>query len=153
MTKTKILAALAACALVLSGCADMGQKEGIGTATGAALGGLLGAQIGHGTGRLAATAAGAVLGGMVGGSVGRSMDEQDRMRAAQVLETSRTGSTVQWHNPDTGASYAMTPTKTYENPAGAPCREYTTQAIIGGQTQTVYGTACRQPDGSWQIVQ
>jgi surface antigen len=24
--------------------------------------------------------------------------------------------------------------------------------IIGGQEETAYGTACRKPDGSWQVV-
>lgn len=32
------------------------------------------------------------------------------------------------------------------------CREYTKQAKIGGKMQEVYGTACMQPDGSWEIV-
>jgi surface antigen len=24
--------------------------------------------------------------------------------------------------------------------------------MIGGRAEQVYGTACRQPDGSWQLV-
>ncbi len=32
------------------------------------------------------------------------------------------------------------------------CREYTGTVIIGGQEQPSYGTACMQPDGSWEIV-
>ena len=31
------------------------------------------------------------------------------------------------------------------------CREYTQSFTIGKQTQTGYGTACLQPDGSWEI--
>ena len=31
------------------------------------------------------------------------------------------------------------------------CREYQTQVTIAGQPQNAYGTACRKPDGSWQI--
>lgn len=31
------------------------------------------------------------------------------------------------------------------------CREYYTDAGVSGRTQQVYGTACLQPDGSWEI--
>ncbi len=31
------------------------------------------------------------------------------------------------------------------------CREYQTQVTIAGKPQNAYGTACRKPDGSWQI--
>ena len=38
-------------------------------------------------------------------------------------------------------------------PQAAPdCREATTTVVIGGRQQRVYGTACRQPDGSWHLV-
>lgn len=43
-------------------------------------------------------------------------------------------------------------------PAPAPrepqayCREYTKEIIIDGETQTAYGTACMQADGSWRLV-
>ena len=30
------------------------------------------------------------------------------------------------------------------------CRDYRTTATIEGRQQQLYGTACRQPDGSWQ---
>jgi hypothetical protein len=33
------------------------------------------------------------------------------------------------------------------------CREYTATADIGGRTQTLVGTACPQPDGTWRPVQ
>ncbi|KPK40991.1 MAG: hypothetical protein AMJ69_00270 [Gammaproteobacteria bacterium SG8_47] len=55
-----------------------------------------------------------------------------------------------WRNPDTGNGYTVTPTKTYETAAG-PCREYTIDAIIGGSTEKIYGTAGRQADGSWKV--
>lgn len=43
------------------------------------------------------------------------------------------------------------PGSIYGSREGAPCREYTTTVIVGGQEQSAYGTACRQPDGSWKI--
>lgn len=33
------------------------------------------------------------------------------------------------------------------------CREYTQTFTVGGETQKGYGTACLQPDGSWEIQQ
>lgn len=32
-------------------------------------------------------------------------------------------------------------------------REFTQQITVNGKTEDAYGTACRQPDGSWKIVQ
>jgi hypothetical protein len=37
--------------------------------------------------------------------------------------------------------------------AAGECREYQAPATIGGQQQQTHGTVCRQPDGSWRIVQ
>ncbi|MFT5448395.1 MAG: surface antigen [Gammaproteobacteria bacterium] len=141
-----------ACALILSGCGD-GQirNQEVGTGVGAVLGGLLGAQVGGGKGQLAAVAAGALLGAYLGGNVGRSMDETDRVETHKTLERTPTGQKSTWQNPDNGNRYDVTPTRTYED-AGRPCREYTTEARIEGKRESVRGTACREPDGSWQAI-
>lgn len=146
-----LLAALMAGSLALAGCAQTGPKEQAGTVAGGLVGGVLGHQVGSGSGQTAATIVGTLAGAAIGGSIGRSMDEQDRRRMAATLERQRTGQTTRWQNPDTGHQYAMTPTKTYETDTGA-CREYTMDARIGGRTEEVYGTACRQPDGSWKKI-
>lgn len=136
----------------LAGCgATGGPKETTGTVLGGVLGGAVGSQIGGGTGRTVATVVGALIGANIGANLGRSMDDTDRMRTAYVLETGRTGQASGWVNPDTRNEYVVTPTRTYET-AGAPCREYTMRAVVGGQPDTVYGRACRQPDGTWQVV-
>jgi len=36
--------------------------------------------------------------------------------------------------------------------AAGYCREFTQTVTVGGRLQSGYGTACMQPDGSWQIV-
>lgn len=152
--KTKAIVTVMFVAMLgLSGCAThTGPKENAGMIVGGILGGVLGHQVGSGRGQAAATALGTLIGASIGGSVGRSMDEVDRMKVGATLETTRTGVTTRWKNPDTGHEYAVTPTKTYESAEG-PCREYTMDAVIGGKTEQVYGTACRQPDGSWKIVE
>ena len=137
--------------LALSGCATtQGQNEQGGMIIGGILGGVLGSQVGKGHGRTAAIIIGSLAGAAIGGNVGRYMDETDRMKTAQTLETVRTGVPSTWRNPDTGYEYEVTPTSTVDTDTG-PCREYTVQANIGGKKETVYGTACRQQDGSWKV--
>ncbi|MEZ5560544.1 MAG: RT0821/Lpp0805 family surface protein [Pseudomonadales bacterium] len=137
--------------LMLGGCAaTQGPQEQAGMVIGGVLGGVLGSEVGHGHGQTAAVILGTLAGAAIGGSIGRSMDETDRLRTGLALENVRTGVSTTWHNPDTGYDYAVTPTRTYESTSG-PCREFTLQARVGGSPEQVYGTACRQPDGSWRI--
>ncbi len=140
-----------AVAVAVAGCAVPPTQEQSGMVIGGILGGVLGSQVGGGSGRTVATIVGAIAGATIGGAVGRSMDESDRLKTAHALETVRTGVPSQWRNPDTGNRYTVVPTKTYES-AGTPCREYTVDAVVAGQRDKVYGTACRQPDGSWRAV-
>ncbi|WP_353859925.1 hypothetical protein [Azospirillum formosense] len=51
------------------------------------------------------------------------------------------------------ATIAATPTgPAYTARNGQLCREYQTTVMVGGLAQPGYGTACRQPDGSWRVV-
>ena len=136
--------------VLLSACSTAPTKQDQGVIIGAIAGGLLGNQVGGGSGRVLATIVGTVAGAAIGGSVGRGMDETDRMNTSIALENVRTGVPSTWSNPDTGYEYVVTPTNTYESETG-PCREYTMDATIGGETEQIYGIACRQADGSWQI--
>jgi surface antigen len=136
-------------AVSLAGCQAPLTQEQSGMVIGGLLGGALGSEFGHGDGRTAAVILGTLAGVAVGGAVGRSMQERDRRMTAQALETVRTGVPTQWVNPDTGNRYAVVPTRTFNDEQG-PCREYQLRAVIGGKTEQVWGTACRQPDGSWR---
>jgi surface antigen len=124
-----------------------------GAIVGGVAGAAIGSQIGGGSGKTAATIAGTLIGMAVGSSIGSSMAPADHGCAAQSLEHASERQTIAWRNPDTGAAYEVTPQRTFQNREGRYCREYLTKANVGGQTQQVYGTACRQPDGSWQIVE
>lgn len=150
--RLRIGAAIAVALLAASGCTTPPTREETGTVLGGIVGGILGHQVGHGSGRAAATLAGAVVGALVGGAIGRSMDDSDRLRTMEVLEHTPTGTASRWRNPDTGHVYTVVPKRTYEQASG-PCREYTMDAVVGGRREQVYGTACRQPDGSWKAVQ
>jgi len=134
----------------------MGEKETLGGLGGAAVGGLAGAQIGGGSGQLAATAVGALLGFFIGQEVGKSLDKADQLyaerTAGQALESSPSGQSSTWSNPDSGNSGTITPTRTSYSDSGQPCREYQQTVTIGGEIQQAYGTACRQEGGTWRIV-
>jgi surface antigen len=136
---------------VLSGVFNTSTENIIGSALGAAAGGLLGNQFGKGSGRTTMTIAGILAGALAGGAIGRSMEPVDQACVSRTLENTPTGQTVAWQNPDTQSSYWVTPTKTYQDPGGTPCREYVTDAVIGGKQEKIVGTACRQPDGSWRV--
>ena len=143
--------AAAALAMTLTACSTAPSKQDQGMLIGAIAGGILGHQVGGGSGQVLATMVGTVAGAAIGGSIGRTMDDYDRMNTSAALENVRTGVPSAWVNPDTGYEYVVTPTNTYDSGTG-PCREYTLDATIGGKTEQIYGTACRQADGSWKIV-
>lgn len=148
--------AVAACATGDQYGNPYGAKQTGGTLIGAAAGGLLGSQIGHGGGRLAAVAIGTLGGALIGSEVGKSLDRADRIALEQstqrALETGRSGAPVGWHNPDSGHYGQVVPQPAYRSSSGEYCREYQQTVTIDGRPQSAYGTACRQPDGSWQVV-
>ena len=138
-------------AVILSGCQNV-PKQDTGALLGAVVGGVVGNQFGDGSGQVLATFAGAAIGAAAGASVGRTLDGYDYLRAQSALETVPSGQQSVWVNPDTGAQVSVTPTRTFQTQKGQYCREYQTSAQVGGRTEHAYGTACRQPDGSWQIM-
>ncbi len=128
------------------------NRQTLGTLLGAAGGGLLGSRIGKGDGRLAAVAGGVFLGAIIGGSIGHYMDQVDQNCVGQALEHAPDGEVIAWNTPETGSAYQVTPVRTYQDTGGRYCREYQAVSVIGNQQQQTYGTACRQPDGSWQLA-
>ncbi|HEY2187299.1 MAG TPA: RT0821/Lpp0805 family surface protein [Caldimonas sp.] len=138
-------------AILLAACETPpeNKNETAGTVIGAVVGGVVGSQVGGGSGRVVAGVVGAAAGGFIGHSIGKRMDDTDHMKARQALENTKTGESTTWRNPDTGGTYTVTPTRTYQAAQG-PCREYTLDGRVGEQAEKVHGTACRQDDGGWQ---
>lgn len=145
-TLSKIIVVLAGASLI--GCTN----QDVGTVTGGVAGGLLGSQFGGGTGKLLAVGVGTLAGALIGGAIGRSMDDVDRMKMSHALESNNVGQPAYWRNQRTGASYTVVPVRNVSYHGNAYCREYRTTAIVAGKKEQVYGTACRQPDGSWKMV-
>lgn len=139
-------------ALTQVGCAAKITREQSGSVLGAVVGGVVGDQFGGGRGNDIATVVGVMAGAMIGSDMGKQLDKVDEMNAQRVLETTPTNQTSTWQNPDTGHQVAFVPTRTYQETSGRYCREYQSTVTVGGEVQRGYGTACRQPDGSWEMV-
>jgi len=133
------------------------NKQDMGTVAGAIGGGVIGSTMGGGAGRTAATIGGALLGGLVGSSIGKSLDNADlaayNAASQRAMETAQPGQSLPWRNAQSGNSGTITPKNYYQNAEGRYCREYTQTIKVGGQQQQGYGKACRQPDGTWQIIE
>lgn len=129
---------------VVAGCATKRQ-------TGALTGASAGTAIGAAAGDTEAAIIGGLLGTIVGHEIGRHMDRQDRQRTRDVLENNRTGQTSDWVNPDTGRRYAVTPQDTFSGAGNQPCREFVISSGTGPQAGRSIETACRRPDGTWEI--
>jgi len=154
---TKTLLGVVLMATSIAACsANSGPKEVSGTAAGAVAGGLIGNAIGGSAGnRLAGTVTGAAIGGFLGNRIGAALDDEDKRRAyaaqIQALETDPSGAPVAWRNPDSGRYGNVVPGPAYQA-NGSTCRSYTNTIFIDGSPQTERGTACRNPDGTWAIV-
>lgn len=132
------------------------SKQTMGTIGGAVIGGVLGSKVGKGTGRGVAIGAGTLLGALAGSSIGASLDRADmqyyNQASQRAFESGPAGQSFPWSNPQSGNSGSVTPYNYYETAEGY-CREYSQTISVGGQIQKGYGRACRQQDGTWQIVQ
>lgn len=155
----KILSSVFVVALLCAGCTNQAgkpSKQAIFGGGGAVAGGLIGSTLGKGSGNVAAIVAGSMLGALAGGYLGQSLDQEDLKQHQQAqlsaLEYNKSGTVSGWRNPDTGASGSVKPVRTFQMD-GRYCREYTQTIRIGGKEEQGYGTACRQPDGSWEVVQ
>ena len=148
-------------AAMLSSCSTMDSigdtvKDNPKAVLGSLIGGAAGVGIAAAAGGGAGAMLGAGLGGMlIGGLIGNRLDARDKRMAAEAaqkaFESNRAGQTSVWKNPDTGNSGTITPTRTTQLANGQYCREYKQTITVGGEQNQAYGTACRQPDGTWKI--
>lgn len=140
--------------IFLMGCAG-NQQTPYNTIGGGLLGGIgggiAGSQIGSGDGRTAAIIGGTIAGVALGSYIGSYMDRTDQQQMSNTLERVPSNQSVSWQNPDSGNQFQVTPQPAFQTRNGTYCREYLTEAYINGELQQTYGTACRKPDGSWEI--
>ncbi|MEQ1863097.1 MAG: glycine zipper 2TM domain-containing protein [Micropepsaceae bacterium] len=134
----------------------------VGTGIGAIVGGVIGNQFGRGSGRTAATIGGVILGGIAGNAIAKDACKDDRQDAYYYNDTyydafndPDDGEEYAWSNPHTNNYGTVTPGVYYEDgyqDYSGPCREFEQRVYIDGRPETATGVACKQPDGTWRIV-
>lgn len=135
-----------------------------GAIIGGILGGIIGNNVGRGRNRGPATIAGIIFGGIAGAAIARN-GCRDRYADAyyynpayyDAFEHPRYGARYDWRNPHSGNYGYVVPVRDYDDGyrygyRGAECREFRQTVWIGRHRTNAYGTACRQRDGSWRIV-
>lgn len=155
--KKALITGLMISTLAVAGCetARDNPKQTGGAVLGGVGGALLGSMFGSGTGRLAAIAVGTLAGAFIGNEVGKSLDKADRAaidRAENKATTAPIGQTIKWNNPDSGNRGTVTPIRDGKDKKGRYCREFKQTIEVSGKLEEGYGTACKQADGSWQIM-
>ncbi|MBN9543277.1 MAG: glycine zipper 2TM domain-containing protein [Alphaproteobacteria bacterium] len=164
MVKKITSLALIACisASLLASCKSgpngeiMVSRRDTATLIGAVGAGILGSKVGKGNGRIAGAAVGALVGAGFGSWMGENLDNRSRnyhyKTTQSTLESAPIGETHEWANPDSNTHGYVTPTRTYKK-NDRYCREYTQQIVVGGRTQEAVGRACRNADGTWQVIE
>jgi surface antigen len=155
-TAASLLIAVACAPVMETSSTNQGPKQTAGTLSGMVIRGALANDMaGDSKNKGIATILGAFVGGVIGQNIGAQLDERDRLLAGEAyntaLEYNPSDKAAEWKNPDTGNYGRVVPVNTYRQ-NGRYCREFTQEIFVGGQKQTGYGRACRQPDGSWEII-
>ena len=78
--------------------------------------------------------------------------QQRAQEQAQInATTAPVGSSIAWN--DANASGSVSVLRDGRSADGQYCREFLQTVTVGGRSEQAYGTACRQPDGAWRIVE
>lgn len=147
-TVTALTFCLFVTSIMAVGCATKGQ-------TGAALGGATGAAIGAQFGRAETRWLGGLIGlgagTLIGYMIGNEMDKHDSQQISRTLETTPSGQTVAWQNPDTNVQYQMTPQPAVQSGDGL-CRDFVLNGTdIAGRQEKLHAMACRNAYGDWVV--
>jgi len=137
----------------LAGCESMGKREtgaAVGAGSGAVLGGIVG-----GENRALGAGVGLVLGALAGYAIGDYMQNKDQQEVATTLETTPSGQTSSWVNPDTNTQWSATPQQAYQQ-NGQVYRDVRIAADTnndGQYDEFTTATATRRDDGTWEFVE
>jgi len=132
------------------------KPDPAGMIIGAVLGGLLGNAAGNRDNQGLTTVAGVFAGGAIGAALTKNLDCEDRSYAYRTysdgFNAGREKVTYRWNNPKTDRRGELYVEDYYDDPDGFRCATYTQKIYIGGRPQEGQGRACRQPDGSWAMI-
>ena len=94
-------------------------------------------------------------GGLIGGSIGQNLSARDSRQALEAeykaLEYGQGGQVIAWQSSwgsNRGEVVAAQPYRV----GSQDCRQYVHTLYTGNASQTARGTACRNPDGSWSLL-
>lgn len=97
----------------------------------------------------------ALGGGLIGGPIGRDLSSRDRRQALEAeyraLEYGQGGQVIAWkssRDTNRGEVVAAQPYRV----GSQDCRQYVHTLFTGQASQTARGTACRNADGSWSLL-
>jgi len=140
----KMLAVATAAALVLSGCAVKSLSRPKATAaTPAAV------QVGE------EPVGGIIGGGLIMNGIGADLNRRERRMAIdaeyRALESTPAGQPVAWRDERSGRGGTVTAAQPYRV-GSQDCRPYSHTITANGSSRTARGTACRNPDGSWTLL-
>ena len=84
------------------------------------------------------------------------MNRSDRYLLSEkthyTLEKARSGTKINWFNPNTGVEGAVVARPAFKNTVGQYCRAYEQIIRYGSWTRRGTDTACRLPDGRWENI-
>ena len=152
MNKITTMVVVGLSVVALAGCTEREK----GTLLGATVGGIMGSVVGKGQGHALAVGLGAMSGMMFGQHIGDQLDKAQAMKVEEQLSSSLEynydGQPSWWEDPNTTVGASAVPLSTFQTAQGQYCREFQQEIVIDGIAERAYGTACRQPDGSWEII-
>ncbi len=70
-----------------------------------------------------------------------------------ALETARSGTETTWENPSTGHHGTVVPSPAFKTSTGQVCRGFERTMVVGTTVTKSKGTACREPNGSWNVTE
>jgi surface antigen len=94
-------------------------------------------------------------GGLIGGSIGRDLSSRDRRKALEAeykaLEYGQGGQVISWQSSRDSNRGEVVAAQPYRV-GSQDCRLYVHTLYTGDASQTARGTACRNNDGSWSLL-
>ncbi len=97
----------------------------------------------------------AMNGGLVSGSIGAGLSAGEKRSALQAeykaLEYTASGQPVDWKG-DQASHYGEVVAAQPYRVGSQDCRQYAQTVYAGGSGATARGTACRNADGSWSLL-
>jgi surface antigen len=128
----------------IAGCSTTGSNQGSGVFAANAAGG-----------KVSSSVIAAMGGGLVSGSIGAGLSADEKRNALEAeykaLEYTASGQAVGWKGDQAGHYGEVVAAQPYRV-GSQDCRQYAQTVHAGGGGVTARGTACRNADGSWSLL-